>query len=99
MDFTPATGESFKLLKKGDIWFSAVMLRGFIELYQQDQNRTYLDAFNKSLEYAWNNARDDKGLFSVDLSGNDKDDKKWLLTQAAMVEMYGRLAGIKELIN
>ena len=29
-----------------------------------------------------------------DWSGADKNEKKWLLTQAAFVEMYGRLAGI-----
>lgn len=95
MDYTPTNGEPFKLLKKGDLWFTAVMLRGFIELYRIDHNKTYLDAFNKSLEYAWEHARDEKGLFSTDLSGNDRDSRKWLLTQAAMVEMYARLAAIK----
>lgn len=94
-DFTPATGEPFKLLKKGDIWFTAVMLRGFIELYHQDKNKTYLDTFNKNLDYAWNNARETNGLFNTDLSGAEKDNRKWLLTQAAMVEMYARLATIK----
>ena len=53
----------------------------------RDRNKTYLDAFNKSLDYAWENARDEKGLFHTDLSGNKKDNKKWLLTQAAMIEM------------
>lgn len=95
VDFTPTTGEPFKLLKKGDIWFTAVMLRGFIELYPLDKNKTYLDAFNKNLDYAWKNARDEKGLFNTDMSGKSKDEKKWLLTQAAMVEMYGRLAAVK----
>ena len=37
-DFTTTTGESFKMLKQGDIWFTAVMLRGFIELYHIDKN-------------------------------------------------------------
>lgn len=95
VDFIPTSGETFKMIKKGDIWFTAVMLRGFIELYHIDQNKTYIDAFDKSLEYAWENARDDKGLFHTDLSGNSKDSKKWLLTQAAIVEMYGRLAAIQ----
>ena len=94
-DIIPSTGEPFKMIKKGDIWFTAVMLRGFIELYNTDNNKTYIDDFNKSLSYAWENARDEKGLFNTDLSGNNKDDKKWLLTQAAIVEMYGRLAAIK----
>lgn len=95
-DFTPATNEeAFRMLKKGDIWFTAVMLRGFIELYQIDKDKTYINAFNKSLSYAWDNARDEKGLFNTDLTGNNKDERKWLLTQAAMVEMYSRLATIQ----
>lgn len=95
-DFTPATNEeAFRMLKKGDIWFTAVMLRGFIELYQIDKDKTYINAFNKSLSYAWDNARDENGLFNTDLSGKSKDQKKWLLTQAAMVEMYSRLAMIQ----
>lgn len=94
-DFNTTSGESFKMIKKGDVWFTAVMLRGFIELYHLDKNKTYIDAFDKSLSYAWENARDEKGLFHTDLSGNNKDDKKWLLTQAAIVEMYGRLAAIQ----
>lgn len=94
-DFIPSSGETFKMIKKGDIWFTAVMLRGFIELYHLDKNKTYINAFDKSLSYAWENARDEKGLFNADLSGNVKDDKKWLLTQAAMVEMYSRLAAIQ----
>lgn len=95
VDFTPSAGAGFKMIKKGDIWFTAVMLRGFIELYRLDNNRDYLDAFNQSLAYAWENARDDKGLFNVDLRGIDQDKKKWLLTQAAMVEMYARLAEVE----
>ena len=95
-DFTPATNEeAFRMLKKGDIRFTAVMLRGFIELYRIDKDKTYINAFNKSLSYAWDNARDENGLFNTDLSGKSKDQKKWLLTQAAMVEMYSRLAMIQ----
>ena len=94
-DFTTTTGESFKMLKQGDIWFTAVMLRGFIELYHIDKNKTYINAFDKSLNHAWMYARDDKGLFNTDLSGKSKDDKKWVLTQAAMIEMYARLATIQ----
>ena len=93
--YTPQKGEPFRLIKKGDVWFTAVMLRGFIELYQIDRDRTYLDSFDKSLDMAWKNARDEKGLFSTDFTGNTHDSRKWLLTQAAMVEMYARLAAIK----
>lgn len=97
VDFSSPQGANIKLIKRGDIWFTAVMLRGFIELYRLDRNKEYLNAFNQSLAHAWEHARDDNGLFNVDLSGADKDEKKWLLTQAAMVEMYARLAQINEL--
>ena len=92
--FTSPNGQTFQLLKKGNIWFTAVMVRGFIELYHTDHNKTYLADFQKSLDYAWQYARDKRGLFQTDWSGTDKNEKKWLLTQAAFVEMYGRLAGI-----
>lgn len=95
MDYNAENGNAFKMIKKGDIWFTAVMLRGFIELYQVDKNKVYLNAFNQSLDHAWKHARNEKGLFNTDLSGNTRDNKSWLLTQAAMVEMYARLAAIK----
>lgn len=92
MEFTPGQGEPFRMLKKGDVWFTAVMLRGFIELYQVDGNKVYLDSFARSLDYAWTHAREDNGLFNTDFTGKSCDNRKWLLTQAAMVEMYARLA-------
>ena len=95
INFIPEEGEPFKLLKKGDVWFTAVMLRGFIELYQTDHNKTYINSFNQNMDYAWEHVRDEKGLFDIDFSGRTHDDRKWLLTQAAMVEMYARLAAIK----
>ena len=85
---------SVKLIRKGDIWFTAIMLRGYIELYKQDKNKTYLDTFKKSLDCAWKYAREENGLFNVDFSGKEKENRKWLLTQAAIVEMYARLAAI-----
>lgn len=94
-DYTPEHGNPFKMIKQGDVWFTAVMLRGFIELYRIDHNKTYLDSFNKSLDHAWEYARDEKGLFNTDFTGNNPNDRKWLLTQAAMVEMYARLAAIQ----
>ena len=91
-DYVTASGKQIRLLKKGDVWFSAVMLRGFAELYSLDKNDMYVTEFAKSLDYAWLHARDEYGLFGVDYSGECCDPKKWLLTQAAMVEMYARLA-------
>ncbi|NDV60684.1 glycoside hydrolase family 76 protein [Bacteroides sp. 519] len=95
-DYTAPTGKQFRLLRKGDVWFIAVMLRGFIELYKADHDYTYLAAFQDNLDYAWKHSKDENGLFGTDWSGETRDNKKWLLTQAAMVEIYARMAGLKE---
>lgn len=82
---------TFPLFSKGNVWFTAVMMRGFDELHKLDRKSDYMDIFVRNLDYAWNHSRDaETGLFHQDWSGVEKDDKKWLLTQAAMVEMLGR---------
>ena len=88
-------GEQFRIIKPDNVWFSAVMLRGLIELYGIDHNDTYLRDVQKSLDCAWKFARDEYGLFQRDYCGYLKDDKKWLLTQAAMCEMYAQMSKIK----
>ncbi len=93
-DFTTDNGEKFRLMNKGDVWFIAIMFRGFLELYLQDNNPEYINTFKKNLDYAWLHMRDSNGLFNTDWSGHEKDKSKWLLTQAAMVEMYARISAI-----
>lgn len=87
-----AKGE-FKLVSPGCIWFVAVMMRGFDELDKVDGNHEYMDAYVRNLRYAWQSMRDaGTGLFNEDWSGKETKDQKWLLTQAAMVEMYANAA-------
>ena len=89
--------ESFRLLNEGNVWFTGIMLRGFVELYGQDGDATYMDAFRANLDYAWEHMRDaSTGLFNSDWSGAKQDDSKWLLTQFAVVEMYARMAAVKD---
>lgn len=94
-DFSAADGNKMKLLKKGDIWFTAIMFRGFVELYHLDKNKTYLQDFEQNLNFAWKNMREQNGLFNSDWSGQTKDKSKWLLTQFAMAEMYARMPELK----
>ena len=89
--FDPGDGTTLRLLGKGNVWFSAVMVRGLIELYEEDGLATYVDAVRRSLDVAWERARDEHGLFETDFTGQERQAKKWLLTQAAMVEMYARM--------
>ena len=84
----------YKVLNRGDVWFTAIMFRGFVELYGIDHNSLYIDAFRENLDFAWTEMREKNGLFNDDWSGKTKNDSKWLLTQFAMVEMYARLAAI-----
>ena len=88
------SGRKYKVLNRGDVWFTAIMFRGFVELYGIDRNSLYIDAFRENLDFAWTGMREKNGLFNDDWSGKTKNDSKWLLTQFAMVEMYARLAAI-----
>lgn len=93
--FSPVGTKGYPVLKKSDNWFIAIMLRGYIELYQQDKDAQYVQAFQKNLDEAWTVMRDAGGLFGKDWTGLDKgSDKKWLLDQFAIAEMYARLANV-----
>ena len=75
-EFTPEGGEAFRIIRKGNVWFSAVMVRGLVELYRIDGNATYVDAVQRSLDYAWDHARDGHGLFETDFTAADKQAEK-----------------------
>lgn len=94
-EFTPDGGTPFRIIRKGNVWFSAVMVRGLAELYAVDGNAAILNDVQRSLDYAWEHARDGHGLFETDFTGENKDREKWLLTQAAMAEMFGRMSRVE----
>jgi rhamnogalacturonyl hydrolase YesR len=82
----------FPKLKNSNLWFHAVMMRGYIELAVVNGDQKYLTVFAKNLEFAWQHMRDKEGLFSADWTLKDQHKPKWLLDQCAFVEMYARLA-------
>jgi predicted alpha-1,6-mannanase (GH76 family) len=91
--FFEEAGGTTPLLKGGQMWFDAVMVRGFIELYRIDHQPLYLEACKASVLTAWNRARSAQGLFSGHY--NRIQPVCTLLNQAAMVEMYARLSTIE----
>ncbi len=94
--YTPPTGETITILRKGDLWFNAIMLRGFAELYLVDKDNKYITSFKQSLDCAWKYARDTQtGLFNSDLSGRTTDTEKDIKTQGAIIEMYARMASLQ----
>lgn len=84
-------GNKKSRLKENDVWFIAIMMRGYLELYEVDHNNLYLLDFKDNLDNAWENMRTKEGLFNVDWSNQKKKDKHWLLTQAAFAEMFANL--------
>ncbi len=79
---------AIRLFPKSGNWFNAVLFRGYVELYEQDKDNRYILIFRDNLSYVWENARDKNGLFYGDWSGKNRNEHKWLLDQAAMVELY-----------
>ena len=65
-DFVAEDGESFKAIKNGNVWFVAIMLRGFEELYKVDRNPVYLNSFKKTLQYMWEHNSNQNMLFDDD---------------------------------
>ncbi|WP_295122998.1 glycoside hydrolase family 76 protein [uncultured Chitinophaga sp.] len=76
-----------------DPWFTAVLLRGYLELHTVDPVTTYIDTLVSNVDYAWQHARlPDTFQFYEDWSGSDLGRYHSLLTQVAMVEIYARIS-------
>ncbi|MGN6618809.1 MAG: glycoside hydrolase family 76 protein [Ilyomonas sp.] len=72
----------------GNYWFNAVLLRGYLELYNIDNNKQRLQFFINDANRIWKEEKDDK-----DLVGTKR--RKSLIDQAAMMEIYARLAELE----
>jgi uncharacterized protein YyaL (SSP411 family) len=80
-----------------DPWFTVVLFRGYQDLYEVDHNPKYVDTIITNIDYAWKNARDNKGLVYSNWNAEKDESKtpKWLLNEAAVIELYARIALIK----
>lgn len=95
--YTNNKGEQINIVESGDVWFDAVLLRGYIALWRVYRDNIFLASFSDTLNFAWWMGRDENGLFGKYLSHREEGEKKsWLLTQAAFVEMSARLAAAKD---
>lgn len=92
-----AVGDGLQL-KNANVWFAALLLRGYEELYQVDKQPEYIQVYLSTLSRLWEVGRAANGLFVNNRLGEpfryEKGDK-WLLTQGALVEMYARLGRLK----
>ncbi|MEO8720157.1 MAG: glycoside hydrolase family 76 protein [Ginsengibacter sp.] len=69
-------------------WFNAVLLRGEIALYKIDKNKDHIQFFMKDADRIWEDERDENGLIG------QKNKRESLIDQAAVIEMYARLASL-----
>lgn len=94
----PVVGGNGLQLKNGNVWFAALLLRGYEELYKVDKQPEYILVYQSTLSRLWEVGRAASGLFVNNRLGEpfryEKGDK-WLLTQGALVEMYARLSRLK----
>lgn len=88
----PEEGPSCRVFTNQDPWFYAVMMRGFIALQEIEPQREYMDAYACALNHAWENARTPEGLFDSSLKKPAKEHKNQVIVQAAMTEMFARMA-------
>ena len=72
----------------GNYWFNAVLLRGAIALYKVDKNKAQLQYFIDDANRIWQEERDENNLLGTKPA-------KTLIDQAAMMEIYARLAAIE----
>lgn len=78
-------------------WFTLVLFRGYQELYDIDNDPKYIDAVIECADWAWEHARDKEKLGYHDWTGKTDESQKpkWLLDSSCMVELYARIAIIK----
>ncbi|RYZ28777.1 MAG: alpha-1,6-mannanase, partial [Sphingobacteriales bacterium] len=87
-------GESFRILAKENVWFQGIMFRGFIELYKQDGNSIYVNAYKKTLSHAWLSGARNRttNLISEDFRTGASQASYDILHQGSCLEMLARLA-------
>ncbi|MEO6547595.1 MAG: glycoside hydrolase family 76 protein [Ferruginibacter sp.] len=75
-------------------WFVTVLFRGYEALYRHDNDRQYINAIEKDLNYAWDHSRDRYGFVTHSWTPDTAELKKpkWLLDEGCIAELYARLS-------
>lgn len=75
-------------------WFVTVLFRGYEALYRVDHNPVYINAIALTLDRAWEESSDQLGFLTAKWATDEASRKrpKWLLDEACIAELYGRLS-------
>lgn len=80
----------------GHTWFNAILLRGFVELYLVDKNRTYINAYEQMLSNLWLSEKGHDRYMELlnynDFKGLTTQTEWEILHTGACVEMLAQLA-------
>ncbi|RZJ76531.1 MAG: hydrolase [Flavobacterium sp.] len=81
-------------------WFVTVLFRGYEALYKVDHNAKYIRAITTDLDNAWEKSTDQYGFLTAKWATDEtsKRKAKWLLDEACIAELYGRI-GLLNLKN
>ena len=80
---------------KGNTWFNAILLRGYLALYRIDGNNQYIKAYEDMFNNVWMapEGMDQTGLLNYNDFKGLKPQKSWeVIHIGACVEMMARLA-------
>lgn len=91
--YSPIFGKQIRM-STHNVWFNAVALRGFIELYKIDKNRMYINAYEDMLSQGWMSAcrNTEYNILNYDSFEGNTSQSKWdILHVGATVEMIARL--------
>ena len=72
-------------------WFNVILFRGLKALYKIDKNPAYVNAMVENALHAWENYRDENGLLGRDWSEHNKEQYKWLLDNACLIEFFAEI--------
>lgn len=75
------------------LWFNCILLRGYIDLYPYAKTQTlpYIDAFQKSIDYGYDNYFD-SGYMPTDWITGDQKNILYSLDESSNIEMYAMLS-------
>ena len=78
---------------RDDLWFNAVLLRGYQHLLKYNKDTKYILGFKKCVDYAIQNNKNELGLFT------GRDGVRNLVDQGGMLEILARYAWLESHYN
>lgn len=93
--FTHPGEDGIRFFPPDNPWFTAILFRGYLDLYALDKDPVYVNDVIQNASYAWEHARKPDGTFLEDWEGKVPGRYYWILNQAAVLEIYARIALLK----